>query len=296
MGDTTTTPQSPKATSQPLHPVYSVTNIQQKVRILDGVKVSYTSWVRLFQLHARGYRVIDHIDGTKLPADTDSSYASWLEIDSIVLQWIYGTLSDDLLARVLTGESTAHQAWVRIQNIFHNNKGAHIAALEHEFVNMTLKSQSSLEVYFQRLRELADQLNDLLDTPVSDKRLVLQMVRSLPSEYDTMGSIINQSLPPWEEACEILLNDQKRRAARDLLSGSPSIAAAAQTNTNPPPATVAPPARENSRDIRPRSTQARNRGRGRNSGQRNTNNYTGSPYYYRPSSNMHYPYWAPPPY
>ncbi|KAD6795699.1 hypothetical protein E3N88_06595 [Mikania micrantha] len=45
-----------------LHPVHTVTSIKHKVRVLDGVKVSYSSWVKLFQLHARGYDVLHHID------------------------------------------------------------------------------------------------------------------------------------------------------------------------------------------------------------------------------------------
>ncbi|XP_022019426.1 uncharacterized protein LOC110919468 [Helianthus annuus] len=192
------------------------------------------SWVRLFQLHCRGYRVIY---GTPPPAETDPTYDSWMEIDPIVLQWIYGTLSDDLLGRVLFGTPTAHQVWTRVQNLFHNNKGARIAALEHDFANITLKSQPSLEAYFQKLREIVDQLNDLFDTPIGYKRLVLQMVRSLPTEFDTKGSIINQALPLWEEACEMLLNDQKCRTARDLLHGS-SVVASAQTNPREPPASA----------------------------------------------------------
>ncbi|XP_076913350.1 uncharacterized protein LOC143571939 [Bidens hawaiensis] len=80
-----------------LHPVYTITDITRKVRVLDGVKVSYSSWVKLFQLHARGYKVMNHIDGTRAPAKEDPTYASWSEIDAIVLQWIYGTLLDDLL-------------------------------------------------------------------------------------------------------------------------------------------------------------------------------------------------------
>ncbi|XP_022014553.1 programmed cell death 6-interacting protein-like [Helianthus annuus] len=299
-------PPPPKSSQTQLHPVYAVTNIQQKVRVLDGVKVSYTSWVRLFTLHARGYRVLAHIDGTPPPEKTDPTYDSWLEIDSIVLQWIYSTLSNDLLKQVLTDDSTAHQAWIRIQNQFHNNKGARIAALEHEFANMALKNHPSLEAYFQKLRELADQLNDLLDTPIDDKRLVLQMVRGLPAEFDTMGSLVNQSLPPWPEACEMLLNDQRRRAARELMDGSPVVAAAQTTPTPPPASAPAPPprdqTRDGSRDSRGRPNTSRNRGRGRASGPRNPphnthpNPATYNRYSSYPTPPSPYPYWPTPPY
>ncbi|XP_074274044.1 uncharacterized protein LOC141597479 [Silene latifolia] len=161
-------------TSSKLHPVYTVTNIQNKVRVLDGVKVPYSSWVRLFLLHARGYKVLHHIDGTPAPAKTDATYDEWCEVDAHVLQWIYVTLSDDLLARVLEDESTAHAAWVRVKNIFTNNKGARAAALEHEFSNLKLESMPSIEAYCQRLKDLASQLKDV-DAAVTDQRLVLQL-------------------------------------------------------------------------------------------------------------------------
>ncbi|XP_074300396.1 uncharacterized protein LOC141631635 [Silene latifolia] len=115
-----------------LHPVYSVSNIQHKVRVLDGVKVTYSAWVKLFKLHARGYKVLHHIDGTPPPAETDATYSEWCEIDAHVLQWIYGTLSDDLLSDASEDESTTAQAWNRVKNIFTNNKGAR-PALENEF-------------------------------------------------------------------------------------------------------------------------------------------------------------------
>ncbi|KAL9231223.1 hypothetical protein vseg_006477 [Gypsophila vaccaria] len=106
-------PESPLPPKTPIHPVYTVTDITRKVRVLDGTKVSYASWVSLFTLHARGYKVLDHIDGTPPPAPTDPTFAAWLEIDAHVLQWIYGTLSDEYLPRVLDTEnnSTAQQAW-----------------------------------------------------------------------------------------------------------------------------------------------------------------------------------------
>lgn len=197
-----------------LHPAYSVSNIQHKVRILDGVKVTYSTWVNLFTLHARGYKVLSHIDGTTAPAKTDPRYEEWAEIDALVLQWIYGTLSDDLLVRVLEAESTAHAAWTRVKNLFTNNRGARAAALEREFTTLRLGDTSSLEAYCQRLKEIAGQLKDVGVT-VDDSRLVLQLVRGLPAEYDTTASLINQTLPDFATACSMLDLEQRRHASRD---------------------------------------------------------------------------------
>lgn len=62
----------------PLHLVYIVTNIQDKVCVLDGVKVRYSSWVKLFKLHAKGYKVLNHIDDTPPPDLTEPTYMSWV--------------------------------------------------------------------------------------------------------------------------------------------------------------------------------------------------------------------------
>ncbi|XP_074296691.1 uncharacterized protein LOC141627145 [Silene latifolia] len=174
---------SPSQSKSNLHPVFTVTNIQNKVRVLDGTKVTYATWVRLFRLHAEGYDVLDHIDETPAPAKTDASYGAWKKIDAHVLQWIYGTLSDELLPRVLEDESTARAAWLRVQYIFNNNKGARAAALESEFNSLRLESMPSLEAYCTRLRELAGMLKDV-DAAVTDRRLVIQLVRGLPRYSD----------------------------------------------------------------------------------------------------------------
>ena len=39
-------------------------------------KVPYSSWVKLFKLHAQGYNVLDLIDGTLAPAKIDTTYES----------------------------------------------------------------------------------------------------------------------------------------------------------------------------------------------------------------------------
>ncbi|KAL9236892.1 hypothetical protein vseg_011506 [Gypsophila vaccaria] len=93
MGDKSGTPP-PKST---LHPVFDVSNIKHKVRILDRTKVTYASWVRLFKLHDKGHKALSHIDDTAPPSSDAENYDEWCEVDAHVLQWIYDTLSDDLL-------------------------------------------------------------------------------------------------------------------------------------------------------------------------------------------------------
>ncbi|XP_022018977.1 uncharacterized protein LOC110919005 [Helianthus annuus] len=192
-----------------LHPIYSVTKIQNKVRTLDGVKVTYTSWVKLFKLHAKGYEVLDHIDGAEPPSKDDDSYDSWVKIDAIVLQWIYGTLSDDLLVRILDYETTAQQAWNKIQTIFQNNKNSRASSLMHAFTTTTLASCSSLNDYFQKLKDIAEQLSDV-DQSVTESRLVLQMVQGLPPEFDTTAQFINQSNTTWDDARDMIDREQRR--------------------------------------------------------------------------------------
>ncbi|XP_074277039.1 uncharacterized protein LOC141600695 [Silene latifolia] len=213
-----------------LHPVYSVTNILHKVRMLDGVKVNYSAWVKLFTLHARGYKVLHHIDGTKPPAQTDDKYESWCEIDAHVLQWIYGSVSDELLLRILEADSTAHEAWLHLKNHFHNNKGSRAAALEHEFTHMSLEKAASLDDYCQRLKDIATQLNDV-GSAVDDQHLVLQMVRGLPSEYDVVGAYINQQLPSFENARGMLQLEEQRKSARTEAAPTALAAPAANDDT-----------------------------------------------------------------
>lgn len=154
--DDPTPNHSDHPTTKSLHPVYTVENIQHKVHVLDGSKVSYSSWVKLFKLHLRGYKVLHHIDGTPPPDKADATFTTWQEIDSHVLQWIYGSISDDLCLRILEPDTTAYEAWLKLKNLFHNNKGSRAATIEHEFNNLKLTSLPSLDDYCHRLKELAD--------------------------------------------------------------------------------------------------------------------------------------------
>ncbi|CAH1420207.1 unnamed protein product [Lactuca virosa] len=300
------TNEQPESSIKPtLHPVYIVTNIQHKVRILDGIKVTYSSWVKLFKLHAKGYKVLHHIDGIAAPKVSDATYESWSEIDAIVLQWIYGTLSDNLLVRILEPDTTSYEAWKKLSSIFLNNKGSRAAALQHEFNNLKLSSMTSLEEYCQRLKDLASQLDDV-ENPVTENRLVLQLVRGLPSEFDTMASFINQSLPTGDTACSMLQLEQHRQSSRESNNTTENSSGGDLVATHTNIADEPTPPHQNRR---PRSNQncrpmnTGNRGRGGNNtrdtrgrGAPSGNHNIRPPG--EPPGNALYSYWAayaPPP-
>lgn len=79
-------------------------------------------WSTLFKIHAHAYKVLNHIipsvnsTGSSLK-DIDPNL--WYHLDAIVLQWIYGTIFNDLLNTILEYhnfhdmESFAQQFFVR---------------------------------------------------------------------------------------------------------------------------------------------------------------------------------------
>lgn len=208
--------------------------------MLDGTKVTYSAWVKLFTLHAKGYKVLHHIDGTASPKENDPTYETWVEIDSIVLQWIYGTLADDILTRVLETNTTARNAWLKIREIFLNNKGVRAAALEQQFTNLTLSSCSSLDEYCKKLKDLAEQLGDV-EHEVTESPLVTQLVRGLPPEYDITASLINQKSPGWDIATTMLDLERQRLEARQQSSTSNTVLTAATGANSQPPNGSQPP-------------------------------------------------------
>ncbi|XP_021995195.1 uncharacterized protein LOC110892332 [Helianthus annuus] len=157
-----------------LHPAYSVTNIQSKIRTLDGTTVTYSSWVQLFQLHVVAYMVADHIDGTDSPPKAKPSYAQWKELDALVLQWILSTVSDNILPRILPNTTSAKQAWDKLEKIYLSIKEMSSATGEDLASHITgeMKATISEEVGKEleaSLPQFVDRLQTTLLSVIDDK-------------------------------------------------------------------------------------------------------------------------------
>jgi transposase InsO family protein len=134
-------PKSHISFNQTIHPALTVTNITNFIKIiLDIEKSQYNTWSELFKIHAQAYEVLDHIIP---PAETDTTSSSpslketnpalWKRLDAIVLQWIYGTISTDLLHTIIelypltprpSNQSTTPSTFVALSNnLWHNRLG-----------------------------------------------------------------------------------------------------------------------------------------------------------------------------
>ncbi|XP_059290258.1 uncharacterized protein LOC132043811 [Lycium ferocissimum] len=98
------------ADTSKLHPATTVTNIKSCIPIvLDYEGSQYNNWATLFKLHCRVNLVIDHILPPASPtvpppataAEKLARKALWERLDDIVRQWIYGTISNDLLNTII---------------------------------------------------------------------------------------------------------------------------------------------------------------------------------------------------
>ncbi|XP_071688501.1 uncharacterized protein [Rutidosis leptorrhynchoides] len=157
------------ADNQKLHPAVTVNNIRNFIPLTLELKDGkYESWSELFQIHCRPFAVIDHIipstDSSSSTTSSDTNTvkdANWDRLDAIVLQWIYGTISAELLGIVHVSGFSAQEAWECLNNVFHDNRHTRAIHLTHKFTNTRLDDFPDVSAYFQELKNIADQLSNV---------------------------------------------------------------------------------------------------------------------------------------
>jgi len=216
---------SPKnsATTQninpPIHPAFTISNITSFIKITLSIeKGQYSTWSELFKIHAGVHQVIDHIipsETTSSPNLKDTDPNLWARLDVVVLQWIYGTFSDDLLHTIIERDSTTENAWNRLFNIFYDNKNSRAIYLGQEFSNVHMEQFPDASTYCQHLKSLSDQFSNV-GALVSNERLVLQLISGLTNVYATVGSQIRHgdSLPPFYKARSMIILEETTKAKK----------------------------------------------------------------------------------
>ena len=187
----------------------TVSNFKSLVLVeLDNETEMYHSWAALFKVLVRFHDVYEHIipptDPVEVAACETSKAADlslWRRLDVAIHQWIYGTISNNLLLAILLKDDTVQGAWSRLKSMFQDNKASRAAHLEDELTDHTFENFSSIDTYSTHIKSLADRLAEV-DAPIPNSRLVLKLTGGLPEAYSgTVDFIQNQEPLPSFEIC-----------------------------------------------------------------------------------------------
>ncbi|XP_026428239.1 uncharacterized protein LOC113324119 [Papaver somniferum] len=161
-----------------LHPAFAVSNIKVLIPVtLDIKQDEYSSWVLLFQLHLQAHNLLFLIDSSSPTPDLDA--VTILQLDALCRQWMFSTMTKDLMLTVLKTGKTAKDLWDHLKRLFQDNKGNRAASLECKFVNLKFIDCNNVDDYCDKLQALSNRLSDL-EFPMDEKRLVIQLVNGLP--------------------------------------------------------------------------------------------------------------------
>lgn len=185
-----------------LHPATTVANIKTCILVtLDYEGTQYNNWSTLMQLHCRAHMVLDHIipaappsPTTESEADKVAAKAMWQRLDDIVRQWIYGTISNDLLNTILDQEDSALDAWNRLVRLFQSNKSARSLHLDTLFTTTKLDQFSGIKPYCTCIKVLSDNLRSV-GAPVSNDIMVLRLLQGLTAKYKSFRTNVQHRVP-----------------------------------------------------------------------------------------------------
>uniref|UniRef100_A0A0E0E2C1 Reverse transcriptase Ty1/copia-type domain-containing protein n=1 Tax=Oryza meridionalis TaxID=40149 RepID=A0A0E0E2C1_9ORYZ len=119
--------------------------------------------------------------------------ADWTQMECVVLAWLYGTISQDLLQEVMSPTTSARTVWRDLEFQFLGNCELRAINLSAEFHTFQ-QGDLSVSEYCRRLRTMADNLADLGE-PQSDRTLVLTLINWLSPKYGNMQSLLPMQIP-----------------------------------------------------------------------------------------------------
>lgn len=169
--------------------VVAVQNIHAPVPlILDLNSAFFTRWRESF-LTVGKFSLQQHV-----LSDVVASYSpDWASMDCAVRTWLPSTISDSIADAVYEDDATAHATWLAIESQFLGNHTTRALFADQEFRS----SQDDLSVseYYRRYKHMAEDLRNV-DEPISDHKLVFNIIRSLIERFNALVLHLRWSNPP----------------------------------------------------------------------------------------------------
>ncbi|GJY53005.1 ribonuclease H-like domain-containing protein [Tanacetum coccineum] len=181
---------------------FGVININAYIPIiLDLDELNYDQWSELFTIHCKTFRVYGYLMGTT--KSTGPNDKEWDKHDNLVKLWIYGTISKELVKRVLKKNLKASDFYKNLKDVFHDNKDARAMQLNTELHNLSI-GNLSITQYFTKIKDISDLLANI-KAPVSEKRSMLLIKESILNRENNTSSLSSPSTP------SILITTSKNR-------------------------------------------------------------------------------------
>jgi uncharacterized membrane protein YgcG len=114
-------------------------------------------------------------------------------MDCVVKSWILDSLTDDLAEIISSQDATARDAWLAVESQFLGNRETRSIQLETKFHNF-VQSDLSITEYCRRLKKMVDDLTTLGEV-VTDRTLVLNMLRGLNEHFTHIGALLRRARP-----------------------------------------------------------------------------------------------------
>jgi hypothetical protein len=181
----------------PIHPLpassLQTINIKSHVpAVLDIVSPNYPEWRCFFDSVLGKFGLCSHVDAA--PTAAQRADPEWLMIDQCLVNWIYNTITRDILRIVRIPDAPAHTIWTAIVDLFRDHQLHRAVYLDAEFRSL-YQGDLNITDYTAKLKELADALRDL-GQPVSEPSQVLNMLRGLNNKFRHTISTITSKQPP----------------------------------------------------------------------------------------------------
>ncbi|KAL6624613.1 hypothetical protein ACP70R_031934 [Stipagrostis hirtigluma subsp. patula] len=124
--------------------------------VLDPLSTHFNRWRDLVLLTLERYTFSYHV----LSDDVHPNVPAWHLMDAVVLSWIFGTVTTELMETVRVRGGTAPAARLAIEEQFLGNRETRTLHLDAEF-RVFVQGDLSVRDYCRKMRGMADALGDL---------------------------------------------------------------------------------------------------------------------------------------
>jgi len=206
-----------------------VENIRTLVSVvLDPLSNHYDRWRDLVLLTLDRYALSSHV----LSDAAHPGVSAWRRMDVVVLSWIYGAVTTEIMDSVRVRGGTARQAWLGIEAQFLGNSETRALRLDAEFRAFS-QGELSVSDYCRQMKSMAAKLRDLGEV-INDRTLVLNVLRGLNDKFGHMRIHFRRGpFPSFDEVRNELLLEE-------LITGTPASSSPSALLANAPKSSGTP--------------------------------------------------------